>query len=698
MLSVLCLWLVVASPLQGNSANTLDANAEAHADTVAREREAEALETAVFDRMKSQEENHVRDTITQVAQQGFDMVKQVWNEFNPSQLTDYLYKKFNGESTTSAAPQADLEQSIESKEHSQRVTAHRAHSTKKHHDFEKSPLSDLTSPEFRRYPCTNQTQCSDQCYQKIVSDIMAAPTASSGATANWVMCEFLTAGTGNPCGPEFPEITPSRYQRGRIEAQDGDSSDIIATMERWLEILRSNCQYQPLVSKVSVTVAGTDFDFVVEMRRDCKARIYQSSPNGTYSLRTWLKAPNQQLNILDLEPYSTRIVHAAHRSAKDEMQAQVEAAQNVLDQMDPAVKQQILTTRKTYGSGAPLSIEAFTQYIVTLKDAYVVFCDSLHNSNRNFWQTVVRGVACLTGDSRTKPRAAHLFTNIFGENLDRCSPSFCQFTFDVFSYDDSACAADIAQEAAAKNAVRKSSPRISTRIPVQWQTDEDSPFAEDTDATEWKFQNTDVTLQRWVSTSFALTHRAVQYFKDQALGLAAPRSWNIRSLGELDDKRTRTTKKWQKEAAERIANGAKGTTQIGSEKTKKRAQVWYDPATSEKEAELDSGFVDDDEVQEGGDPEEEEQPLVPEISVQTDVSLADKEPKDGQTVPETQKLPQKPAANPLEGKPKKIDPQPEPETKPTTVVQNVPEPKAAPKQKDENEDDDGNDGQVAALD
>jgi hypothetical protein len=268
-------------------------------------------------------------------------------------------------------------------------------------------------------------------------------------------------------------------------------------------------------------------------------------------------------------------------------------AQKALEEMDLNTKHQIITARQSFGSGAPISIDAFTRYIVTLKDSYVIYCDSLHNSNRNLWQSFARGVACVTGDSRTKPRAAHLFTEIFGESLDRCSPNYCQFSFDVFAYDEAACGADIAQEAVAKKVrVVSGAGKPKRRLSVNWETDEDSPFAEDTDATEWKFQTANVAMSRWVSSSFALTHRAITYFKDQALGLVSPRSWNIRSLGEMDyDGRAKLTKEWKKEAAERITTGKTSTGDL------KHARVYYDPTAEEKQAVMDSLYVDDEDEQ-----------------------------------------------------------------------------------------------------
>lgn len=540
--------------------------------TSAQETEAKFLEGAIRQKLKttdSKTPEHSKDTKEQpnadepmwkkvlekgkeYATTGAAYVKEFWNEAKNSDAADFLMKAYQGEPSAAATPSSknvlttkpmDLEMATE--EASIPVNTTSKPSRKRSKKFVFGDLEDVDSidsdvPTFRKYGCADdkgEERCKDSCYSKIVDNIMDAPFTADSLTANWVLCTFINAGTGEQCSGQLPESSNSGYTQGRIFSNEGIEHSTIASMEQWVETLQDNCRLRPLVSKVSIAVANSFFDFVVETRQDCKSRIYMASPSGMYGLRTWLREPEQRITPLDIYPYSERILSAARSGVQSTLSTEIANAKESFKGIDSKVLEAIKEARKNYGGGAPLSKEKFATYIGTLRDIFVTYCDSLHNMPRNFWRSFSRFSECITEGVRKKPRAQHFFTEIFGENLDKCSPSFCSFSFDTFAYDETACQYDLQKNRLLKAARNlQKIPDNRPKISLKWNITEDSPAAEDEDPTEAKFQEVDsaLPLQHWVMSSIYLAKKAMQHMSQRfASGNTQPKKFDIATFEDM---------------------------------------------------------------------------------------------------------------------------------------------------------------------
>jgi len=531
-----------------------------------------------------------------LASVGASYVKDLWKEAKDSEIADFLLKAYQGVPTLAeskisknipspktmdleqfaAVPDEDLRVPVKS------VKSHAVRSKKiRVTDLEgkNATVIDSNIPTFLTYPCVDEKgeqRCQDTCYKKIVEDILEAPWTSDSATANWVMCSFLNAGSGEKCANDFPETSVTTgYEKGRIQSNEGVEDSCIASMEQWIDILQDNCPHRPIVSKISMAIANSVFEFVVETRMDCKSRIYMASPSGLYGVRTWLRAPDQKLSPLDIYPFSQRIVSSARSGVYNTLATEIAKGKEGFNAISKKTLESIKAARFKYGSGKPLSKDEFVTYINTLRDQYVTYCDSLHNINRNIWQTLTRGSECLADGTRQKPRAQHFFTDLFGESLDKCSPSVCSFSFDVFAYDEKACQADLHRNRmlrAARNL--QNVPDRSPKIALNWNNDEESPYAEDSDPTDLKFQEADIALplQHWVMSSIYMAKRAMEHMANRfAAGNTQPKKFDINSFEDMQfQKQDILGRKWQADAVRRIYNGEpkaveKSTKDVGTD-------------------------------------------------------------------------------------------------------------------------------------
>ena len=122
-----------------------------------------------------------------------------------------------------------------------------------------------------------------------------------------------------------------------------------------------------------------------------------------------------------------------------------------------------------YQGGRVLSKGDFLEYVLTLKKAYEAYCDDLHPRPRSLPTTILNLVSCMWWD-RPKSSSKHLFLELFGVSLDKCSPNYCAFTFDMYGYDEGACDAEAASRSAtramgaSRQALRRS--RYTANVPL----------------------------------------------------------------------------------------------------------------------------------------------------------------------------------------------------------------------------------------